>query len=181
MTLFEKLSEVRLYISNYWVSHIPSHTIRLWFYRRVMKFEIGKGSTILMGCTFDCAGGLIMGKDSVINSNCRIDLRGTVKIGDNVSISNETTILTADHDMDSPGMDGRKFPMEIGDCCWIGTRAMILPGVKIGTGAVVAAGAVVTKDVNPFEVVAGVPAKVIKIRKCQSGFTYTSSYLRFLQ
>jgi maltose O-acetyltransferase len=181
MSIWKILSEIRLYLSNHIVARIPSHTLRLIYYRKILKLKIGKGSTILMGCSFDCAEGLVMGNNSVVNSKCRIDLRGGVKIGDNVSISNEVIILTADHDIDTPGMDGRKKAVEIKDYCWIGTRAMILPGVTIGTGAVVAAGAVVTSDVAPFNVVAGVPAKFIKMRKCQTGYTYTSSYLRFLQ
>ncbi len=56
-------------------------------------------------------------------------------------------------------------PVEIGDDVWIGARSVILPGVKIGTGSIIAVGSVVTKDVEPFSIVAGVPAKLVNKRK----------------
>lgn len=173
------LSEFRLYLCNHWISSIPSHTIRLWFYRTVMGFKIGEGSSILMNCKFDCARGLTIGENSVINANCRIDSRGELEIGSNVSISEEVVVLTADHDMDTPDFKGRNRKVVIKNYVWIGTRAMILPGIKIGKGAVVAAGAVVTKDVEPFHVVAGIPAKFIRIR--ENKLDYSISYRRLFQ
>lgn len=163
------------------MSHVPSHTLRLWFYRKIMNFKIEKGSHVFMGCHFDCSGNLIIGKNSVINANCRFDVRGTIKIGENVSISSDVIILTADHDMDTINMQGRDRKVILEDYVWVGTRAMIMPGVTIGRGAVVAAGAVVTKNVEAFKVVAGVPAKVIKERVFRESFTYDASYKRFLQ
>lgn len=175
------LSEFRLYACNHWVAVLPSHSFRLWFYRKIMKFRIEGNSFVFMNCSFDCAENLIIGKHSVINANCRIDTRGEVTVGKNVSISSDVIILTADHDMDTPGMDGRQRKVSIGNNAWIGTRAMIMPGVSIGEGAVVAAGAVVTKSVAPFQVVAGVPAKVIKSRACTEGYTYSAAYKRLFQ
>lgn len=134
-----------------------------------------------MNCTFDCAGNLVIKKNSVINSNCRINTRGGVIIGENVSVSNDVIILTADHDMDTPGMNGRQNPVVIEDFVWIGTRAMILPGLKIGRGSVIAAGSVVTKNINPYEVAAGVPAKVIRERLIKDNYTYTASFKRLFQ
>lgn len=179
MNLKILLSEFRLYLSNHIVAHIPSHTFRLCFYRRMMKFTIGEGSSIFMNCRFDCTGSLSIGKDSVINGFCRIDTRGGVTIGSNVSISEEVIILTADHNEDLLGIIDRKKKVTIGDYVWIGTRAMILPGVTIGTGAVIAAGAVVTKDVEPLAVVAGVPAKLLKYRS--ENFNYSAHYSRLFQ
>lgn len=175
------LSEFRLYVCNQWISRIPSHRIRLWYYRRVMKFTIGPGSYILMGCSFDCAGGLSMGRGSVINPNCRIDTRGSVTIGNNVSISNEVIILTADHDMNSPTMAGREKAVTLEDYVWIGTRAMILPGVTLRQAAVAAAGSVVTKSTTPYSVVAGIPAQEIKKRSSEQAYTYDASYKRLFQ
>jgi maltose O-acetyltransferase len=143
-----------------------------------MKFKISKGSAILMHCYFDAAKGFEMCDNSVINANCRIDTRGGIKIGNNVAISANVILLTADHDMDN-NMKGRNNPIFIDDYVWIGTRAMILPGVTINKGAVVAAGAVVTKDVEDRDVVAGIPAKVIRKRK--ESFSYIASYRRLFQ
>ena len=134
-----------------------------------------------MSCKFDCAGNFIMKKNSVVNANCRLDTRGGIFIGENVSISNDVIILTADHDMDSIDMAGRQKKVVIEDYVWIGTRAMILPGVVIGKGAVIAAGSVVTKSVTSFHVVAGVPAKVIRQRVKKDDYTYNASYKRLFQ
>lgn len=132
-----------------------------------------------MDCRFDCAGNFSLGNNSVINGNCRIDPRGGVQIGSNVSVSDEVIILTADHDIQSKDFDGRKKEVVIEDYVWIGTRAMVLPGVRIGKGAVIAAGSVITKDVEPFCVVGGVPGKVLKWRT--DNLTYNLDYKRLFQ
>jgi acetyltransferase-like isoleucine patch superfamily enzyme len=175
------LSEFRLYICNRWICFFPSHTVRLVFYRSVMQFEIGEGSHIFLGCTFDCAGGLRIGRNSVINANCRIDNRGGIIIGENVSISNDVTILTADHDIQTMDLQGRTRAVEIKDYVWIGTRAMVMPGIVLGKGAIVAAGAIVTKTVQPCDVVGGVPAKVIKRRPESDKYAYNASFKRLFQ
>ncbi|SEJ39052.1 maltose O-acetyltransferase [Dyadobacter sp. SG02] len=172
------LSELRIYLCNNWIKHVPGNRIRLWYYRNVMNFGIAEGSQIFMGCTFDAPGNLTIARNSVINAHCRIDNRGSVFIGENVSISNEVCILTADHDMDSYDFSGRNRPVVIGNLVWIGTRAMILPGVTVGDGAVVAAGAVVTRAVEPFDVVGGVPARKIGQRICHAAYTYSNNYKR---
>lgn len=169
-------SELRLYICNRWVSSVPSHSFRIWYYRLIMKFKLADKCAIFMDCIFDCKGGFSMGKNSVINSQCRIDTRGTITIGNNVSISNRVNIITADHDMNSRGFEGNKKAVIIEDYVWIGTGATILPGCIIGTGAVIAVGAVVTTDVKPYNVVGGVPAKFIKMRS--DDLDYETSYRR---
>ena len=152
------------------------------FYRRVMRFQLAEGSTILMGCSFDCASGLIVGKNSVIGERCRIDPRGGITIGDNVSISGDVFVLTADHDMDSPDFAGRLRTVTIQNYVWIGTRAMILPGIQLDQGAVVAAGSVVTKNVGRFQVVGGSPANNIKRRSDNNiQLSYSTKYRRLFQ
>ncbi|MBB3057502.1 acyltransferase [Mucilaginibacter gotjawali] len=146
-----------------------------------MGFNIAKGSYIFMGCTFDKTNDLSIGINSVINGKCRMDTRGGITIGENVSISSEVVILTADHDISTSDMSGRNKPVSIGNYVWVGTRAMILPGVSIGEGAVIAAGSIVTRNVNAFEVVAGIPAKKIGERPVNGAFTYTASYKRLFQ
>ena len=88
-----------------------------------------------------------------------------IKIGTKVAISREAFICTASHDITRPERPLVTAPIAICDGVWIGARAIILPGVTIGEGAVVAAGAVVTKNVEPFTVVGGNPAKFIKKRE----------------
>jgi len=174
-------SELRLYVCNHVIAHLPSHSLRLFYYRRIMGFKIGRGSTILMNCSFDSTRNLIIGQNSVINSNCRIDTRAKITIGSNVSISQNVILLTADHDMDSPDFGGRNREVIIGDYVWIGTSALIMPNITIGEAAVVAAGAIVTKNVLNYNIVGGVPAKFLRERNRQQKFIYKASYKRLFQ
>lgn len=155
------VSEFRIYCCNHFVSRIPSHRFRSWFYRKVMKFGFEKYVSVLLGCTFDCKSQIKVGEYSTINQRCRIDNRGTIEIGKHVSISAEVVLLSASHDIQSKTFKGVEKKVVIDDFVFIGTRAMILPGVRIGKGAVIAAGAVVSKDVEPYTIVGGIPAKVI--------------------
>lgn len=168
-----------LFIANRVISHIPSHFVRIFFYRHVMKFSIGRSSHIFMDAWFDAKGrgSFVMGDHSVVNQNCRLDNRGSIVIGNGVSISAEVTILTADHDLQSPSFAGRVRQVSIGDYVFIGTRALVLPGIAVGTGAAIAAGAIVTKDVPEFSIVAGCPAKQIGRRSLIS-FGYDAGYFR---
>ncbi|HKG08690.1 MAG TPA: acyltransferase [Pedobacter sp.] len=173
------LSELRLYLCNEWVAGFPSHRVRNFYYRKVMKFSIAGNCAILMHNRFDCTTNLVIGKNSVINQGCRLDNRGGLQIGENVSISEQVIILTADHNVDSAEFEGRSKPVCIEDYVWIGTRVTILPGVTVGKGALVATGAVVTKNVAPYAIVGGVPAKIIKMRR--EDLNYQAGYKRLFQ
>jgi maltose O-acetyltransferase len=108
---------------------------------------------------------LAVGCDTRFNIGCILDLYGYIKIGDHVSFGPQVLILTGEHEIgDSERRIGAlsQATVTIGDGCWIGARATILPGVTISAGSVVAAGAVVTHDVPPNTVVGGVPAKVLR-------------------
>ena len=113
-------------------------------------------------------GGISIGSGSGLGVNCSV--HGPLRIGDNVMMGPEVTILTHTHNIertDIPmGQQGmRVAEVVVGNDVWIGMRVVIMPGVKVGNGAVIGAGAVVTKDVPDFAVVGGVPAKIIKYRK----------------
>ncbi len=173
------LSELKIYFCNYVICRIPSHSIRLLLYKRLMNFNIGKKSSVFMGCSFDFGKNLAIGDYTTINARCRIHNTGYINIGNSVSISQEVFIITADHDPNSEMFEGRIKGVSIDDFAWIGTRAIILPGVKIGKGAVVAAGSVVTRDVLPYTIVGGIPAKFIKNRP--SNLNYQYCYRRLFQ
>lgn len=103
---------------------------------------------------------LILGRNSYINSDCKIRCRNEIKIGNKCAISHDFTVMDSDfHKIN--GKDLSK-PVIIEDHVWIGTRVTVLKGVTIGEGSIVAAGSVVTKDIPPRCMAAGVPAKVIK-------------------
>jgi maltose O-acetyltransferase len=163
------------WLTNYVVCHIPSFTFRRWWYRRALGAQIAKSAGIHLGCYIWFYGpgqirrdGFTIGAYSRINRDCCLDARGPLRIGDNVSISPEVTILTAFHRIDDPKFRVESRPVVIEDFVWIGSRATILSGVKLGRGSVVAAGAVVTRDVEPLQIVGGVPARPIGTRPAEA-------------
>lgn len=164
-----------MYVTNHVVARIPLHTVRLAFYRHVLDFKVGRSSSILMGTWFDYFRDLRIGEHSVVNQRCRLDSRGGITVGNNVSISANVTILSADHDVKAPAFTYRERSVTIDDYAFIGTGSIILPGVSIGRGAVVAAGSVVPRSVPPLAIVAGNPAKVVGQRP-SSALDYTLAY-----
>ena len=143
---------------------IPFHSIRNFIYT-LYGVKIGKNSFIHMGARFYFPKNIRIGDGSIIGDHVFLDGRAPLKIGNHVDIASQALIYNSEHDVNSEGFDPHEEAVEIGDYVFIGPRAIILPGVKIGKGAVVAAGAVVTADVKPFEIVGGVPAKPIGERK----------------
>lgn len=146
------------------VGCVPFHSFRNFCYR-LSGIKIGKGSTIHMWARFFQPKNIIIGSGTIIGDNCFLDGRTELKIGDNVAIASQALIYNSQHDIHSEDFRPVEKTVEIGDYCFIGPRAIILPGVKIGKGAVVAAGAVVSKDVESMTVVGGVPAREIKKRE----------------
>ncbi len=126
----------------------------------------GKGVDI--GKRAKVSSRLSIGDRSGIGDRCYI--QGPVIMGNDIMMAPEVAIIATNHDhdrIDIPmGQQGHTDKtIEIGDDCWLGYRAIICAGVKIGKGTIVAAGAIVTKDVPEYSIVAGVPARVIKSRK----------------
>lgn len=104
-----------------------------------------------------------IGRNVFINSGCHFQDQGGIEIGEGTLIGHNVVLATINHDLD-PAMDRKNHyaPIRIGTHVWIGSNAAVLPGVTIGDWAVVAAGAVVTKDVPAMTVAGGVPAKIIR-------------------
>lgn len=146
---------------NHFIGSVPSRTLRK-FYLRFWLGKYGRGTGVQMGCKFLNGRRVHLGQRNVINFGCLLDGRKfTIRTGDDVSMGPEASILSLGHDPQSPEFNDRGGEVIIGDRVWIGYRAIILPGVKIGSGAVIGAGSVVTKDVAPFTIVAGNPARKI--------------------
>jgi maltose O-acetyltransferase len=165
-----RLFAVRLlnYLTNEVVAHVPSFALRHWWYRKVLGIDLAAGAGVHLGCYVWFYGpgqvrraGIRVGANARINRRCTLDVRGGLEIGANASISPEVCILTASHRVNDPAFPVETRPVVVEDHVWIGTRAVILPGVTLGRGCVVSAGAVVTRDVAPFAVVGGVPARQI--------------------
>lgn len=159
-TIFEELLVFMLHFTGL----IPSHTIRKLFYE-IGGIKIGEGSSIHMGLTMYRPWGISIGSDTIIGEKATIDGRGKVTIGDHVDIASEVMIYTSEHDINDERFKAHVAPVVISDYVFIGPRAIILPGVTLGKGAVIGAGAVVTKDVPEYTIVGGVPAKQIGERE----------------
>ena len=113
----------------------------------------------------DCGRNIHIGKNVFINAGCKFQDQGGIYIEDGVLIGHNAVLATINHMEDPEKRAGMIFqPIHIEKKVWLGANVTVLPGVTIGEGSVIAAGAVVTKDVPPYAIVGGVPAKVIKYR-----------------
>jgi len=146
------------------VGCVPLHCFRRFFYR-LAGMKIGRGSAIHMGARFYDPKNIIIGEDSIVGERAVLDGRDKLLIGNHVDIASEVMIYNSEHDVQSEDFPAVNSPVVIEDYVFIGPRAIILPGVKIGKGAVIGAGAVVTKDVDSMNIAGGVPAKLISERK----------------
>lgn len=140
--------------------HIPSHSIRNLIYRG-LGLKLRKSSVIYGKAEIRSPKNITIGANTIIGHNAILDGRGGIEIGDNVNFSTGVWIWTAQHDKNDPFFKILTGRVIIEDYAWVACRVTILPGVRIGKGAVVCSGAVVTKDVAPYTIVAGVPASQI--------------------
>lgn len=153
-------------------SKIPysiGHRLRNSVLNRILLNK-GLGSTVSTNVNIISPQLISLGENVGIANNVILDGRGGIKIGDFSIIGFDSVILTRSHQYEDENLPIRRQiqlskPVEIGVDVWVGARSIILPGVKIGDGAIIGANAVVTKDVPPNTVVGGVPAKFIKNRK----------------
>jgi acetyltransferase-like isoleucine patch superfamily enzyme len=168
------LSGLTKYIFREWIMYTPSRKIRTFFIKKFSP-HIGENVYFCMGIDFRGKGNNIkIGNNSFINKNVVLDGRfGNLTIGSNVDIGQETNIWTTEHDPNDDNHEARGADVIIGDHVWIATRVTILPGVRIGRGAVIGSNSVVTKDVPELAIVGGVPAKIIGTRK--NNLTYDLS------
>jgi acetyltransferase-like isoleucine patch superfamily enzyme len=137
---------------------------------RILGFRIGRGVLFLDLPTFSGPAGLHrrlhIGHGCFFNTGCHLELGADIEISSSVAFGHEVLVLTTTHAASHPERRcGASYsrPVRIGRGAWLGSRSLVLPGVTIGEGAVVGAGALVSKDVPPHAVVAGVPARVIRL------------------
>ena len=158
------------YLGMQLIHYIPSRHLRIWFLR-LKGAQIAPRVSMFRNVDIRCPQRLKIGGGNSIGPKVMLDARSGLTTGTNVTIAYEAIIWTLHHDMNSPTFKAVGEPVVIGDRVWICSRAIILPGVKIGEGAVVASGAVVTRDVEPYTIVAGIPAKKIGERE-KKQYTY---------
>lgn len=145
---------------NVIINKIPSRHLRKWWLQ-LFGAKIGKRTFPCRRVEILLPMGLKLGNGVAVGWFAELDARGGITVGDNTNISSHVKLITGSHDIQDPDYTADFRPIKIGEHCWLGTGAMVLQGVTIGDGAVIAAGAVVTKDVEPYTIVGGVPAKKI--------------------
>ena len=161
---------------------IASHRIRNFMYKSIWLIDIAPKAVIYWGAEIRAGYNLKIGEGSIIGDNVLLDARQKIIIGKNVNFSSRVSIYTEDHDHRDPYFRGNcdsSYRVQIDDRAWIGPNVIILHSVHIGEGAVVAAGSVVTKDVPPFAIVGGIPAKVIGERNYDLRYEFDGTYLPF--
>lgn len=146
-------------------------------YLRLFGIKIKRSSKIHRGVRFFHVGNFEMGDNSVINFKCYLDNRRGIYIGNNVGIAHNSKIYTLGHNINSPKFETKGAPVYIDDNVFIFSNCIILPGVKIGEGAIVLAGSVVTKDVSPYTIVGGNPASFVKERLSEIDYKHNYRYM----
>ncbi|MDA4126855.1 MAG: acyltransferase [Thaumarchaeota archaeon] len=168
----------RSYLSTklaYNIGRLHGLGLRLYLYRRI-GMKIGSNVVIRRGVYLASPNELAVGAGTFIG-RASLYCTGGVSIGKNVNISDGVVFITAKHDVNSPKFEAEYEPIVVEDWAWLATNAIILGGVTVGEAAVVAAGAVVTHDIQPYSIVAGNPAKVVGERKRQQ-FEYVPGNYR---
>lgn len=164
--------------SQFQTAKFPSHHVRLWLYRHIYCAKIEPEVVVYFGTELRGSWNLTIGKGSIVGDNCILDARqGGIILGENVNISSNVSFYTDSHDYNDPlfrASATKVGGIRVGNRAWIGPNAIVLHGVEIGEGAVVAAGAVVTKDVPPYTVVGGVPAKAIGRRTTTLEYNFSA-------
>lgn len=183
-------SKAALYIGSFhsrlavkWIGDLCSHRIRNWFYRRVLGIEIGNAAVLYHGAEIRAPWKLKIKKGTIIGDNAILDASKGISIGENVNISSRVSIYTLQHDYRDSGFkctEEHYGPVTVGDRAWLGPNCIILPGVTIGEGSVVAGGAVVTKSIPPYEVWGGVPARRIAVRPRNMTYEFDGFHPHFL-
>lgn len=154
--------------------HLVSDIVPFWFIRKwifqLAGITIGSGSTIHMGVRFFEPTNIIIGEDTIIGFRSFLDGRDKLEIGDHVDIASEVMIYNSEHDINATDFHAILAPVKIGNYSFIGPRSIILPDVEIGDSSIIAAGAVVTKNIESHSIVGGIPAKTIGTRSKHSEY-----------
>ena len=151
------------------INHIP-----IWYIRRIMYrllgLKIGKNSKIALFVTMDSPWKITLGVNTLVNEMCYLDGRGELMIGDNVSVSQGASVITASHGVHSDTFEYFEEKVLIEDNVWIATGAIVLNGSHLRNGSVIGAGSVFKGSTEPNTIYAGNPAKAIKRRKISEEF-----------
>jgi len=173
-----------VYYSISETGRIPFHTVRNFIYRYFFRAKLGKNVVIYSGALIRGPNKLTIGKGTMIGNHSVLDARNSIEIGENVTFGHGVWLWSAQHSHNDPdfGSDPRAKlkKITVHDRAWLGPRVIVLPGCTIGEGAVIGAGAVVTKDIEPFSINAGVPARKIGERNRDINYVFNGKALPFV-
>lgn len=162
------------------VANYPSKTLRKFIYKYSFLMNIGKNVIIHRGLEIRGGSRINIGDGSIIGDDVLLDGRGGLVIGSNVNFSSKAQVYTRQHDINDKNFGVKEATVVIENRCWVSSNTIVLPGVRIGEGAVLAAGAVAAKDIDPFTVNAGIPSKVIGQRNSNLCYTFSGNSPWFL-
>lgn len=169
-----RIPVVRYLVYTFYLKHseFPKGSIPLWraAYWRARGAKIGNGSKISFNVQIENPQKITIGTSTIIAHDTILDGRAGLTIGNDVLVGFHSKLLTLTHNFSDPSILIRKQgfsgdPIQLGNDVWIGTSVIILPGIKISDGSIIGAGSVVTKDVPPYVIVGGSPAKIIGKRE----------------
>lgn len=162
--------------------YFPSNAFRVFILRHVFGMNIAKNVLIYSGFEIRSPWKISIGKNSIIGNESKLDGRKGLQIGENVNLSTGVWIWTQQHDYNDRQfeLDKKKGTVVIGDRVWLGGRVIVLPGVEIKEGAVVASGAVVTKTLEGYALYGGVPAKYISTRAKDIEYDFDGMHMWFV-
>lgn len=164
------------------IGNVHSHVIRNTIYKHIYRMNISKGVVIYGGSEIRSPERITIGEGSIIGDEAKLDARNGIIIGKYVNLSTGVWIWTEQHEINSPYFDlslKENKCVVIGNRAWVGSRVTVLPGVHIGEGAVICAGAIVTKDCEPYGVYAGVPARKIGNRNKELVYEFDGKHYMF--
>lgn len=160
---------VRKRLWNGVLTWMPGNAFRVGALRLLFRARIGRNTRIWRGLKLDgmCESNIVIGNDCEIPRGALFNCSEGLVIGDHVFLGHGVCFYGAGHDVDDPRMPANYAPIRVENNAWIASHATVLMGVTVGRGAVVAYGAVVTRDVPAWAVVGGVPARFIRYRNCR--------------
>lgn len=160
---------------------VPCHSYRIFILKHVYLMDIAEQVVIYGGFEIRAPWNISIGRGTIIGDEVKLDGRFGVRIGENVNFSTGVWIWTDEHDLNDPWFkcNDKMGTVIIKDRVWISTRTVILPKTTIGEGCVIAAGAIVTKECEPFGVYGGVPAKRISERNRNLKYEFDGSHFPF--
>jgi acetyltransferase-like isoleucine patch superfamily enzyme len=151
---------LQFYLLNFFIAYFPSQGLRKSILK-IYGMKMGINCAIYGKFEIRNPWRISIGNNTSIGHRATLDGRGEIRIGNHVNISSEVMIWTWQHDYNSESFETKSAPVTIQDYAWVSARTIVLPGVTIAEGCVIAAGAVLTKSTEPYSIYAGVPAKKI--------------------